>query len=208
MTKLKENAVRIGTLNVPYKPQEVHRHLVTLPTGGRFAIFDPPEPTARSLERLLVFDAHKLLKVESTREAKRTVIGTVRLLPGAGGTTDIVSDAKDAVWGQEITGEKRALFYEYFQLVRAHFGVSESCSASIRNDAARGGDVTTTEAGTDNEPERLPHPTIRERRERVKTLTKDGRTDREIAHLIPCSESTVRRDRKALGLKKKNVTGS
>lgn len=140
MTKLKENAVRIGTLNVPYKPQEVHRHLVTLPTGGRFAIFDPPEPMARSLETLLVFDARK--KPDSTREAKRTVIGTVRLLPGAGGTTDIVFDAKDAVWGHEITEEKRALFYEYFQLVEAHFGVSEGCPASMMK-LAELGDLDT-----------------------------------------------------------------
>ena len=130
MVSNKENAVRIGKLNVPYEPQEVHRHLVTLPTGGRFAIFDYPEPTARQLETLLVFDAHK--KPDSTREAQRTVMGTVRLLPGPDGTT-VVFDAKDAVWGQEITGEKRALFYEYFQLVRAHFGVSEGCPASTED---------------------------------------------------------------------------
>lgn len=145
MTKLEENAVRIGKINVPYKPQEAHRHLVTLPTGGRFVIFDYPEPTAKQLERLLVFDAHK--KPDSQREAQRTVIGTVRLLPGPGGTTDIMFDAKDAVYGEEITEEKRALFYEYFQLVKAHFGVSESCSVITEDGGKkqRGPTITTQE---------------------------------------------------------------
>jgi hypothetical protein len=121
MSAADDTDVRIGILSVPLKPQEVHRHLVNLCNkDGRFAILDP-KPTDESLEKLLVFDAQKLTKANSDAEARRTVIGTVRLLPEAGDGTTMIFDAKDAIWHQEITAEKRGLFHEFFQRNRDYW---------------------------------------------------------------------------------------
>ena len=54
------------------------------------------------------------------------------------------------------------------------------------------------------EPERSAHPSVRERRERVKAMWENGLTDLEIAKAVCASESTVKRDRKALNLKTKS----
>jgi hypothetical protein len=60
------------------------------------------------------------------------------------------------------------------------------------------------DTGNREVPERLLHPEIRERRKNVKKLWTQGLTGAEIAVQLVVSESTVKRDRKALGLKTKS----
>lgn len=62
---------------------------------------------------------------------------------------------------------------------------------------------TLTEPGDATSPTREQHPEIRERRERVLEMWKDGLPDEEIAHALDVSSSTIKRDRAALGLKSK-----
>jgi len=59
----------------------------------------------------------------------------------------------------------------------------------------------TIGTGDEESPERLPHPRRRERREKVKELWTQGLTDADIAEQLLCGPSTVKRDRKVLGLK-------
>jgi len=191
MTQPEEDTARIDMLIVPLERWKVYHHLRALcAKDGRFEILDVG-PLPEFLEKLCVYDAQKLKEAEWGEEtARRARIGMAPLLQGAGNTTVIMFDGKDAA-----TEEGRTLFRQFPGLVQDHF------EAIFPETMSRQGEAMNDGTGNEEILERQKSPRIIQRRKEVKELWVQGLTDCEIAERLACGESTVKRDRNVMGLK-------
>jgi len=107
----------IKNIVVRLNREQTYRHLYTLCQNDEFfTIIDFPDGwKEKDYERIVISDAEAMRK-----GIRRSVIGTIRLLPYDNGTA-IMFVNKDAIWHKEITEADERLFDKYIERATSHF---------------------------------------------------------------------------------------